>query len=190
MAVLTSLKSTYKTFIMPGKSMFVLRDQKWKDTRSTLSPAFTGNKMKLMLDLVTECADEFCNFLKNEIKDKAVVYDAKDLFTRFSSDTIATSAFGLKINSLKEKENDFYKTGLVITNFEGLNALKFFAFAGIPKVMNFFKIKFLPEKDVTYLRHMVHSNMNYREENNIFRPDMINLLIEAKKGVLQHEQIK
>lgn len=56
--------------------------------------------------------------------------------------------------------------------------------------MNFLKIKFVPEKDATYLRTMVHTNMNYREQNNIFRPDMINLLMEAKKGVLQHEQTK
>lgn len=170
--------------------MFVLKDQKWKDMRSTLSPAFTGSKMRMMLDLVTDCADEFCNFLKNEIKHEPVVYDSKNLFVRFASDTIATSAFGIKINSLKDQENDFYKTGLALTNFEGANALKFYAYAGIPKVMKFFKIKLLTDKDTAYLRQMVHSNMNYRETNHIFRPDMINLLMEAKRGVLNHDERK
>lgn len=181
---------TYQLCIMPGKSMFLLKDQKWKDMRATLSPAFTGNKMRLTLDLVTECADEFCDSLKNEIEDKAVVCDANDLFTRFASDTIATTAFGLKINSLEDKENDFYKTGLAITNFEGLKGLIFLAYSAIPKVMNYLKIKHVTEKDTSYLRHMVHTNMNYREQHSIFRPDLINLLIEARKGIIQHGQIK
>lgn len=170
--------------------MFVLKDQKWKDMRSTLSPSFTGSKMRSMLDLVIDCADEFCNFLKNEIQLEPVVYDSKNLFLRFASDTIATSAFGLKVNSLKDKDNDFYKTGLAITSFEGINAWKFYAYAGMPKIMKFFKIKFITDKDSAYLRRMVHSNMNYREKNKIYRPDMINLLIEAKKGKLQHDNIR
>lgn len=74
--------------------------------------------MRLMLDLVTECAAELCDFLKNEIGDRTVVYEAKDLLQRFSSDTIATSAFGIKMNSLQD--NKFYQTGRIITNFEGL----------------------------------------------------------------------
>lgn len=170
--------------------MFILRDQKWRDTRSTLSPAFTGIKMRLMLDLVTECADEFCTFLKTEIRNDPVVYDSKDLFLRFASDTIATSAFGLTVNSLKDRDNDFYKTGLALTNFEGINALKFFGYMSIPKIMKFFKMKFITDKDSDYLRKMVHSNMTYREKNNMIRPDMINLLMEAKKGVLQHNEVK
>lgn len=169
-----------------GRTMFIMKDQMWKDMRSTLSPAFTGSKMRLMLDLVTECAAEFCQFLKNEIGNKSVIYDAKDLLQRFSSDTIATCAFGIKINSLQDRNNKFFQTGRIITNFEGLNSVKAFGYLGIPKIMNFFKVRIFSEKDSNYLRDMVHSNIKYREENNIFRPDMINLLMKAREGTLEH----
>lgn len=155
--------------------------------RSTLSPAFTGSKMRMMLDLVTECTEQFCDFLKNEIKEEPVVYDTKDLFVRFATDTIATSAFGVRVNSMKDRNNDFYRVGLNLTDFEGLKAIKFYGYIGIPKVMKFFDIKVISDKDSAYLREMVHSNMNYRERNNIVRPDMINLLMEAKKGLLRHD---
>lgn len=170
--------------------MFVQKDQKWKDLRSTLSPAFTGSKVRLMLGLVNECADEFCAFLKSEIKNEPVVYDCQDLFRRFVSDTIGTTAFGIKTNSLKDRDNEFYTTGLDLTNFSGTNALKFIAFASIPKVMNFLKIKFLSERVIAYLRRMVHENMMYRRTHKIFRPDMINLLMEAKRGVLKYDDTK
>lgn len=169
-----------------GRTMFVMKDQKWKEMRSTLSPAFTGSKMRLMLDLITECAGEFCEYFKNEIGNEGVIYEAKDLFQRFSSDIIATCAFGMKVNSLQNRDNEFYQKGRKITNLEGLNSLKAFGYLGIPKIMNFFKVKIFTEKDSNYLRDMVHSNIKYREDNNVFRPDMINLLMEARKGTLEH----
>lgn len=171
--------------------MFVLKDQKWKDMRSTLSPAFTVSKMRLMFDLVTECAQEFCSHLKNEIKTKPVVYDSIDLFQRVATDMIGTSAFGIKVNSLKDRNNDFFKMGQALTNFEGLNALKFVAYMSIPTIMKLLRIRFLlSDEDTAYLRQMVHSNMEYREANNIVRPDMIHLLMEAKNGILQHDNVK
>lgn len=50
------------------------------------------------------------------------------------------------------------------------------------------KIPFLQKEDLEYFRKMIRENMKYREENNIRRPDMINIIMmEAKKGALQHD---
>lgn len=35
-----------------------LHGEEWRQMRATLSPAFTGSKMRLMLDLVSDCADD------------------------------------------------------------------------------------------------------------------------------------
>lgn len=37
-----------------GNSLFFMRGQKWRDMRSTLSPAFTGSKMKHMFPSVVQ----------------------------------------------------------------------------------------------------------------------------------------
>lgn len=37
--------------------------------------------------------------------------ELKDLFTRYSTDVIATCAFGVKVDSYKEKDNEFFTNG-------------------------------------------------------------------------------
>lgn len=167
-----------------GRSLFAVRDEKWRDMRSTWSPAFSGSKMRLMLGLVAECADEFSKQLASEVGPKGREFDLHDLFTRFASDAIATSVFGLKINSLTDKSNNFYKTGLVVANFEGVQGLKFVGFQVIPKLMKALGIKFFDNDQTKFFRDLVHGNISYREKNNIIRHDMINLVMEAKKGQL------
>lgn len=82
-----------------GKSLFMLTGQRWRDMRATLSPAFTGSKMRQMFQLIVDCADEASQILLKRAKATPSLEptEMKDMFTRFTSDVIATSAFGLKV---------------------------------------------------------------------------------------------
>jgi len=46
-------------------------------------------------------------------------------------------------------------------------------------------IKFMSSSVVNFFRSLVHNTMSTREERGIVRPDMIHLLMQAKKGTLQ-----
>ena len=61
--------------------------------------------------------------------------EMKDLFTRFANDVIATSAFGITCDSLKNPKNEFYEMGRDVTNFGGVRALIFFGYTFSPKLM-------------------------------------------------------
>lgn len=43
-------------------SVFFMKDEKWRDMRATLSPAYTGSKMRMMFDLVRDCAENFVSY--------------------------------------------------------------------------------------------------------------------------------
>lgn len=51
----------------------------------------------------------------------------------------------------------------------------------------FFKIKIIDDECGTFFHNLVHETMSVREKEGIVRPDMINLLMQARKGALQHE---
>uniref|UniRef100_A0A1E1WLS0 unspecific monooxygenase n=1 Tax=Pectinophora gossypiella TaxID=13191 RepID=A0A1E1WLS0_PECGO len=51
-----------------GRNLLSLKGQEWKDMRSTLSPAFTSSKMKLMLPFMAEVGDQLVHTLKDSIK--------------------------------------------------------------------------------------------------------------------------
>jgi cytochrome P450 family 9 len=64
-----------------------------------------------------------------------LVVELKDLFTRYTNDVIATSAFGIACDSLKNPENEFYEMGRDITNFGGFKAIIFLGYMFSPKLM-------------------------------------------------------
>jgi cytochrome P450 family 9 len=110
-----------------SKNLFASRDERWRDLRSTLSPSFTSSKMRIMYTLIEECAQQFVQYFQNKSED-VVELEMKDTFSRYANDVIATTAFGVKCNSLKDKENEFYRMGKDATNFGGWRMLKFFIF--------------------------------------------------------------
>lgn len=172
-----------------ARSLFFSRDQQWKDMRTILSPAFTGNKMRLMFELLSDSTAEFMQTLKiMEHDDGGFDVEQKDLFSRYATNVIATCAFGLKVDAVTERDNEFFLSGKTITNFDGVQGAKLLLFDAIPTIMKLFRIEFFEKKLCDYFRNVVNTAIAYREENNVHRPDMINLLIQAKKGTLSDDE--
>ncbi|GLH10348.1 AGAP012296-PA-like protein [Gryllus bimaculatus] len=157
-----------KTDPIFGKNLFNLKDQTWRDMRATLSPAFTTSKIKAMLPLMSQCADQFSQYLREKYVSskegsmtKPLVFDLKDLFTRLTNDIIATTAFGVSCDSLKNPNNEFYTRGKTLTTFSKFRSFVLFAFLAIPKLM---------------------------EKRGIIRPDVLQLLMQARQGQLKAEK--
>jgi cytochrome P450 family 9 len=115
-----------------SRNLFASRDERWRDLRSTLSPSFTSSKMRIMYTLMEECAQQFVQYFQTKTDD-VVELEMKDTFSRYANDVIATTAFGVKCDSLKDKD-EFYRMGQDATNFEGWRMLKFFVLCISPKL--------------------------------------------------------
>ncbi|XP_063618744.1 uncharacterized protein LOC134791626 [Cydia splendana] len=174
-----------------GRNLFSLKGQEWKDMRSTLSPAFTSSKMKHMLPFIVEVGNQMVISLDqqlNESKKGYIDIETKDLATYYANDVIASCAFGLKVDSHLEPDNQFYKMGYKASNFSFVAILKFFGYASFPWLMKLLKANLFSADVTNFFQHLVLSTMKDREVHNILRPDMIHLLMEAKKGQLVHEE--
>lgn len=77
-----------------ANALVLLTGQKWKEMRATLSPAFTGSKMRNMFSLVGDCTNVSISTIKNQLKGKDDMFEMKEFFNKFTVDTIATCAFG------------------------------------------------------------------------------------------------
>lgn len=89
-----------------GNCMIFLRGDKWRDMRSTLSPAFTGSKMRLMFKLMAECSEQMsAHFAQRSKRGEQISGDVKDMFSRCANDVIASCAIGVQVNSFKNPSN-------------------------------------------------------------------------------------
>lgn len=171
-----------------GNSLFALQGQKWRDMRATLSPAFTGSKMRHMFELVAECGVSLKDFLLKEAKaGKRMEYEMKDTFSRFGTDVIATVAFGLKVDSMREPENEFYVKGKKMLDVKSpMVLIKFLTVVAFPWLARKLDIDLMDGKLSTYFRGVLTGHMKQREAHGIVRNDMINILMEVQKGALRH----
>ncbi|KAH8347770.1 hypothetical protein KR084_000944 [Drosophila pseudotakahashii] len=161
-----------------------MRDQRWKHMRNTLTPVFTAAKMRNMFTLMNESFAECLQHLGTSGSPpgkKGFEVDMKVLCNKLSNDIIATTTFGIKVNSYESPENEFYEIGQSLVFSRGAALVKFMMASLVPKLFNAFKMSVFDSSKVEYFVRLVVDAMKYREQHNISRPDMIQLLMEAKK---------
>lgn len=157
--------------------------------RATLSPAFTGRKMRLMFNFVAQVGKQTAETLKQKIINTGKNdFEFKELATKFTVDNIASCAFGIEVNSFEHPDNEFHNIAMKFSDFASFKTfLKFLGFIACPKLMKIFNIKFFSDNVKEFFREATVDTMRIREEKGIIRPDMIDLLMQAKKGNLIHE---
>lgn len=126
-----------KTFF--GSSLFAMENERWKDMRSTLSPVFTGRKMREMFRMMNKVAQESVEFIGDKIRKqedlKGLEMEMKEFVTRYTNDVIASTAFGLEVNSFVDQNNEFYTMGKRLTKSSFWQNIKFFLFLSYKRLM-------------------------------------------------------
>ncbi|XP_032665501.1 cytochrome P450 9e2-like [Odontomachus brunneus] len=165
--------------ILFSKNLSALRGQKWRDVRALLSPAFTSSKMKTMYTLMTECAVNFVKTL-SYISAKKSDMDMKNIFSKYTNDVIATCAFGIKVDSMNDPNNNFHHYGKEATNFIRGRAFKFMFVRTFPKLSNLLRLRFLSNDATNFFRDVIQTTIATRDAKNITRPDMIQLMMDMR----------
>uniref|UniRef100_A0A6P7FLQ7 Cytochrome P450 9e2-like n=1 Tax=Diabrotica virgifera virgifera TaxID=50390 RepID=A0A6P7FLQ7_DIAVI len=170
-----------------SKNLFSLKGNKWRNMRSTLSPSFTSSKMKGMLYLITNVADKFTKHFLNQDKDLIEV-EMKELASRYGTDVIASTAFGLEVDSLANPNNEFFLKGKEFLDLRNIKVMaRFIVAMFLPKIAKLFNIKFLVPSIEKFFTKIIKDTIKLREEKGLVRPDMIHLLLEARKGNIHSE---
>ena len=170
-----------------GKTVMMLRDQKWKDMRTMLSPIFTSSKMKYIYGLLSESADEFVNIYEKKAKANGgtIEIDTHDVFARVTADGIASLALGVKSDCIANENSEMYKIADELeTDFTTPNVFKNMLALTLPKVYKFFDFQIIRESLHVFFESHVLGEIQRRRTENIVRTDVIQLMVQAKEGQL------
>lgn len=165
------------------KSLVEMENERWKNMRSTLSPAYTGSKLRGMFDLIQSIAQQAAEYLKSNELGKDL--DLRDFLSRFANDVIVSTAFGFEINSLVDRNNLFFKMGQSVSDLSNFVLMKVIFLTRFYKFARFLGVSILSKEQNDYFMSLVLDSMKARSEKKIFRPDMINMLMEVK-GISVH----
>ncbi|XP_013778269.1 cytochrome P450 3A19-like [Limulus polyphemus] len=160
------------------KMLFALQDEDWKRVRTILTPTFTSKRMRDMAEQIGKCADVITNsFLKAADEGKPV--DCKKYFESLTMDIIAQCAFGIKISSLDDPNNQFVLNGKKF--FSGSwRFLLFILFPWVFRTLNIGLIdsqaeQFFKDTTMKLIEERRKSNQQHSKYN-----DFLQLLVDAQ----------
>ncbi|KAJ9594886.1 hypothetical protein L9F63_013811 [Diploptera punctata] len=170
---------------MGGKNMFSLKGEKWRFMRSKMTPTFTSVKMKNMLHLVQHCGEELVTCIDRLSTEAGGSVHVKDLTARYTTDVIASCAFGIESNSLRDPEAEFRRILRSIFQFSPRKALAGFTSFFAPKLQRIFKLRLINEEVTNFVRNTLWRTMEYREKNGTTRKDFIDSIMQIvrKNGI-------
>lgn len=134
-----------------------------------------------MFGLLTKHTSDFLIHFQAKVVNDVDVYD---IFSRFTADGISTAVLGFEGDCVKEKDSEIYKivksSMEVFGSFSSL--LKFLLLTISPKLYVASGVQLINKNVIQFLRHVTIDTMRDREQNNISRPDVIQLLLEVRKA--------
>lgn len=161
--------------------LFALSGQRWKNLRAKLTPAFTSGKLKTMFSTILKTGANVRSYLEN-FERKKELFDVRTITSCMVIDVIASVVFGLEVDSINNRQNDFYVAGMEIIESNIMNSIRQTLNFIAPKLMSFLRIKLNPESVDTFMRSVVKQNVEYREKNKIIRKDLFQLLIQIRNN--------
>lgn len=106
----------------------------------------------------------------------------KEFCALYTTDVIATVAFGVEANSFKSPDGEFRHNGREIFRFNARRALNFSIVFFLPHLVPFFGIKVVPDEQTEFLRSTMNYVLSEREKSGKSRNDLIDILIEFKNA--------
>jgi len=162
-----------------------LPGDEWKKVRALLTPCFSGSKLKLMLPYLKKVGAQLCEYVSKHTGEE---FDARDLFSKYSLDGLASAAYGIELNSFEDPDSVFRKTVLTLAGAPGYGSPwdipRFILQTIAPSIAKLFKLPMFPEKPCLFVANVVEQAIKQRKESGAKRNDFIDLALEEMKGEL------
>lgn len=152
-----------------SRNPFWMRDDAWKAKRGDLAPAFAPLRLKAFYPVVLESTKKLVDYITENLQnDSTKAFDARDLCSRYTCDSVTCSIWGVDADSFKSEESFVYKTAK-----EFLRGLLFFNQSFLfPGTMMTQNVK-------NFFIEMTRDSIRYRKENNVEREDILSQIISA-----------
>lgn len=157
-----------------------LEPERWRPLRSKLSPVFTSGKLKDMFYLISECGQMFEGYI-DKIAEKGETVEIRDLTAKFTTDSIGVCAFGLNMNAIGDQDSEFREIGRDMFKTDFLNNLRRLLREMSPTLYRLLKPVVYNKKMNDFFIGLMKETFEYRAENNVYKHDFVDTLMELKK---------
>lgn len=157
-----------------------LEGEPWKNMRNKISPTFSSSKLKMMFEALTDISDKLVAVIQNETANKAPV-EVGDILSRFVTDVLGSTEFGIDCNSLQDKHSKFYE--MALKDFASFSFLKRMLLGTFRDVGRRLHLSTTDKEIVEFYTDVLEKTIRYRKENpQVKREDLMSLFIKLKNS--------
>lgn len=165
-----------------SRNPFLSRGDEWKERRNEISPAFSSNRMKALYPLVESVCDRLLNFISENIDEP---FEAKELSTKFTTETVSRCVFGIEANALQKDDSEMRTMSKRLTKPSGLAIMKILLTTMIPPLKRIIKVQFIDDDVNAFFINLMSQALDFRKTSKITQSDYLDYLItlQKKKGL-------
>lgn len=168
----------FNTDSLAANSLFILKNPDWKVLRAQLTPIFTSGKMRNMLPLMKQVGVDLQDYILRQPSD---VVEMKEACVKYTTDLIASCAFGIEAKSFATEISEFRAVANRIFSFGLTRAVGLFFYFFAPRMVKLLKVKFVDDESAYFLRKVFSETIHQREELKMKRNDFVDILLNVKK---------
>ncbi|CAG5123575.1 unnamed protein product [Candidula unifasciata] len=163
-------------------NLLTLKGDHWKHVRSTVSPTFSSGRIKRMSQHIERNSCRLVNVLRGK-QERNEDVELKNMFYNFTLDVIASTGFGLDVNTIENPDNPFATHAKKCVTPSTLVLLLAFLAPRLLKLLLKTGVSVFSSESLTYLIKVVDSAMESRKEEGQAGKvnDFMDLLINAEK---------
>ncbi|KAM3930611.1 cytochrome P450 3A9-like [Leptodactylus fuscus] len=160
----------------------IAEDEQWKRIRTVLSPTFTSGKLKEMFQIM----NHYSNTLVQKIQvyvDKDETCAMKDLLGAYSMDVVASSSFGVDIDSLNRPSDPFVTQTKKLLKIGLFNPVLIFVviFPFLRPILEGLNVNFFPKDFLNFYMNAITSFKEKRQKgDHSSRVDFLQLMLDSR----------
>ncbi|XP_061915549.1 cytochrome P450 3A40-like isoform X2 [Entelurus aequoreus] len=153
-----------------------VKDEKWKRIRSSLSPCFTGGRLKQVFPLVARLADRLVESLGK--KDLSQAVDIKQFVGSYSLDVITGASFGVEVDSINNPDS------VIVAHLKGIINMKFWKmmvpmlFPFTKYLLHLFKFDLIPKHHVDFFFNIIKKFKDEHQNDQSSSEDFLQVMIQ------------
>lgn len=165
-------------------NLIYLKNPVWKNLREKLTPFFSSGKLKLIFYIMDKVSSDLIKFIEKSLDRSGtgkVELDVREVAAMYTTDVVASSAYGLDAKTLEYPDGEFRRIGKQIYTFTRWSGLGRFFQTVRPELARLIRYKRFDDEVSDFIRTHVGMAMKEREKSGIHRNDLIDILLELKK---------
>ncbi|EDW89797.1 probable cytochrome P450 6w1 [Drosophila yakuba] len=159
-------------------NLFFARSPEWRQLRTKISPVFTTGKIKQMYPLMVKIGKHLEDSV--ERLGSGTKVQVKDLCARFTTDLIATIAFGVEANALQDTKSEFFYHNKAIFSMTLSRAIDFAIIFMLPSLASLARVKLFSKETTKFIRSSINFVLTERERTGEKRNDLVDILLAIK----------